>query len=798
MKKTFIIVASLTFISGGVFSQVAKKTARQIDNSVRVYNADELKNKVATEDSEAVNLKTPKNDGTAKVGGTVLWHETFGDGATKSKVVGADGTTPVAGYENFTWTKDNDGESTADDTKYGWSIHNGNGNGWWGAGGAFNPPGNYAEVSNGDPRGGVAATEAQKVKKKYVLTSGAIDLETLSPSNKKLNLVFSQCGSMFNDHMDIIISADDGGSWDTIRRNRDFYKVQQQFGFFATPEVITVDIEPYITGKVVTNFKIRFAWNSTNPESSTPALFILLGWFIDDVKIEAKGDVDIATTYNVHGFDHFTYSQIPKKQADKMKMAVRSGVRNAGVNTLNNIKLELTNGITYTSDAIANLVAMATDTFNITNNVGPGASSTDLRLALPGAVGDYSIKRTLVMDETGDVDPANSTIPDIKLSITDNIYAADWGAPYDDRFSFNGLINAQGQPIKMGEVAVLYKIYEPQTLYGVDVVYYVNANAPSSTQKREFADIVVKVYEDPEGEQEILKGTSSPYFIPVGKAVGGVHTIAFDTPVELEASKRYIVSVAPVYPDSFSIAVSGEIIDNKAQQNVQTFAELDLDWQQVLYLDVTEDDNHAWKIRPSEIPVIRMNFNPNVPPVPKYCELSNVQAAMCLASTREISVNDSTALGTWDVSDPNVLDISTDGNKATITAKGNGNAVLSYKPHATNKGCYEEAKRTIVVSTDSPPCAEVGINDMEAITEVAIFPNPTSNKTNVEFTLQNNGTVTIEVTDLTGKVVSSKTIKNASAGTNNVDINTSDYARGVYSVSIKTADSVSTHKLIKN
>jgi CRISPR/Cas system CSM-associated protein Csm3 (group 7 of RAMP superfamily) len=62
--------------------------------------------------------------------------------------------------------------------------------------------------------------------------------------------------------------------------------------------------------------------------------------------------------------------------------------------------------------------------------------------------------------------------------------------------------------------------------------------------------------------------------------------------------------------------------------------------------------------------------------------------------------------------------------------------------------------------------------------------------------LKNNADVTVVVTDLAGKTVSSAALTNATAGKNKVDINTASMAAGVYTVNFVANNTMITKKLV--
>lgn len=104
--------------------------------------------------------------------------------------------------------------------------------------------------------------------------------------------------------------------------------------------------------------------------------------------------------------------------------------------------------------------------------------------------------------------------------------------------------------------------------------------------------------------------------------------------------------------------------------------------------------------------------------------------------------------------------------------------------------------------TSSTPMVRIDFQDNASVEENAaayelnLFPNPATASTTVSFNLKNNADVTVVVTDLAGKTVSSATVTNATAGKNKVDINTATMAAGVYTVNFVANNTMITKKLV--
>ncbi len=92
--------------------------------------------------------------------------------------------------------------------------------------------------------------------------------------------------------------------------------------------------------------------------------------------------------------------------------------------------------------------------------------------------------------------------------------------------------------------------------------------------------------------------------------------------------------------------------------------------------------------------------------------------------------------------------------------------------------------------------ATIGIEENTASIALNVYPNPASDAVNVSFTLTSASDVVINVTDLSGKVVATKSVANASVGTQNVELNTQTLSAGVYTVNFVSNNGISTKKLV--
>lgn len=103
---------------------------------------------------------------------------------------------------------------------------------------------------------------------------------------------------------------------------------------------------------------------------------------------------------------------------------------------------------------------------------------------------------------------------------------------------------------------------------------------------------------------------------------------------------------------------------------------------------------------------------------------------------------------------------------------------------------------TPMVRMNFDPTINVASNELNDF-NLSVYPNPAQNAANVDFTLENAGEVTFELTDLSGKSVYS-TSEKMSAGNNSIVVPTDALSNGVYMYSFTNGNTVITKKLVVN
>ncbi len=89
----------------------------------------------------------------------------------------------------------------------------------------------------------------------------------------------------------------------------------------------------------------------------------------------------------------------------------------------------------------------------------------------------------------------------------------------------------------------------------------------------------------------------------------------------------------------------------------------------------------------------------------------------------------------------------------------------------------------------------LNVNELENNIGMNVFPNPAVNNATVSFELNGEAAVNVSVTDLAGQVVYTNNLGSV-AGAQNVEINTTSIASGVYMVNVEANGVVSTEKLV--
>ncbi|MDP1803217.1 MAG: T9SS type A sorting domain-containing protein [Bacteroidota bacterium] len=162
-----------------------------------------------------------------------------------------------------------------------------------------------------------------------------------------------------------------------------------------------------------------------------------------------------------------------------------------------------------------------------------------------------------------------------------------------------------------------------------------------------------------------------------------------------------------------------------------------------------------------------VSVNPN----PTVAAVSNA-SLICVGQTASLTANGATTY-LWNTSSTNTV--------LAVTPS----VTTSYTVTGTTNGC----SATFTISQAVSPCTGIN-NNVAASSNVKLYPNPNTG----EFTLEliNGSTKTIELMDVTGRVILSETTSN-----DKIDVNITTLSNGIYYVRIQSNNAVEVIKIVK-
>ncbi|MFA7274783.1 MAG: T9SS type A sorting domain-containing protein [Crocinitomicaceae bacterium] len=90
--------------------------------------------------------------------------------------------------------------------------------------------------------------------------------------------------------------------------------------------------------------------------------------------------------------------------------------------------------------------------------------------------------------------------------------------------------------------------------------------------------------------------------------------------------------------------------------------------------------------------------------------------------------------------------------------------------------------------------SDLGLSENAQTLSMSVYPNPAADVTNVKFEAKTQGNAVVTVTDMTGKIVQTKSLNNI-FGVQTVEVKTSDLNAGIYFVNVSTNGETATKKL---
>ena len=92
----------------------------------------------------------------------------------------------------------------------------------------------------------------------------------------------------------------------------------------------------------------------------------------------------------------------------------------------------------------------------------------------------------------------------------------------------------------------------------------------------------------------------------------------------------------------------------------------------------------------------------------------------------------------------------------------------------------------------------VGINEIEGLSDLVVYPNPVVDELLVEFDLANQKDISVKIFNTTGQLISSSSFNNTNQGHNQLKINDlSNMSMGLYFIKINLGDQSILKKVIK-
>lgn len=131
-------------------------------------------------------------------------------------------------------------------------------------------------------------------------------------------------------------------------------------------------------------------------------------------------------------------------------------------------------------------------------------------------------------------------------------------------------------------------------------------------------------------------------------------------------------------------------------------------------------------------------------------------------------------------------------NDLVIATSGVSEAQTTFYYDMTDATWYYSTSTPMVRMNFDP---SLGVNEVENSYELSVYPNPANTNATVSFSLNNEANVSINVTDLSGKVVYTNALGTVN-GTQSVNVNTDALNSGVYMVNVTVDGNVSTQKLV--
>ncbi len=147
-----------------------------------------------------------------------------------------------------------------------------------------------------------------------------------------------------------------------------------------------------------------------------------------------------------------------------------------------------------------------------------------------------------------------------------------------------------------------------------------------------------------------------------------------------------------------------------------------------------------------------------------------------------------------------ITDKRTNEKEININMSGSSNYTINFNglEFTTNESeitlQLENGKNTIKISTDLP-CQGVHEESVLVLEDLFVYPNPFNDKANIYLGHLEKENIEINIYSFLGQLVHSEKAKNLTKGT--IVVDTHNFSSGMYTVFIKTKESIATFKIVK-
>jgi hypothetical protein len=411
---------------------------------------------------------------------------------------------------------------------------------------AFTTGSNGYAIINSDAAGSGQTQNAN------IYTTGSINLS----ANQYVSLVFSQTHRRFQETTYVLVSNDNGVTWNEIEVNANMTTNTNS----TNPQTVQVNISTYAGNQ--SNVKIGFKYVGAYDWF----------WAVDDVKITATDDYDLTLTGYYWGVEGAWGARLPYYKTPLAQVAnIKFGgiVENIGAVTQSDVTFAgaiAAAGYAGTS-AMGVVAPNGIDTLDATVDFTPGATASN-----------YTFVGTVTSGAT-DAAPANNTNAGVAFATNNFIFQRDNGTLASGSYN-------QGLGFEVGNI---YDITADADVYSVDVVIHPNANPG--------AEMYAVIYS--------IDATTGEF---VYEAASANHTISaadLNAEVNLPLTTAFSMTASTPY-----LVVVGSYGDGGATDDLVVGTAGVSEAQTSYYLDGNENVG-TWYYTTST-PMVRLNFENNL------------------------------------------------------------------------------------------------------------------------------------------------------------------------------------------